>query len=456
MYQDLTSGNSLKRILTFFLPLLIGTVFQQFYNMVDAIIVGKLVGVNALAAVGLTGSITFLVLGLVFGTCSGFAIPVAQDFGAKDETGVRRCVANILYIGSAFALFMTVATSLLTPRILQLINTPDELFKDAYDYLFWTFIGISALMLYNLLAGILRAMGDSRSPLLFLILSSLLNVGLDVLFVQNLRLGISGAAIATVVSQLLSGIACLLYMLAKYPMLRLTGSDLRIDPPTIRRLLGIGLPMGLQFSITAIGSIILQASINGLGTKVVAAIAAAGKIQNLVSAPMDSLGVTSANFAGQNFGAGNIRRIRKGVFLIYMLLLVCSALGFLLNWKASGRIALLFVDASETTIIQLIRTYLFRLSLFYPFVSIIYALRNALQGVGFSKSSMVASSAELLARGAMGMLLVPVFGFDAACFAHPLAWIFADLILIPVYFHSFKKLGSMEKGNNASPAASSS
>ena len=237
--------------------------------MVDSIIVGKFLGTQPFAAVGMTGSITFFVLGLVFGACSGFAIPVAQDFGAHNEAGVRRCVANIIHIGVIFGLVMTLATTLLTRQILVWMDTPEELMQDAYDYLFWIFLGIGSLMLYNLLAGILRSLGDSTTPLIFLILSSLLNIGLDVLLVWTLNVGVKGAAIATVIAQLISGLGCLVFMIRKFPMLRLTRKDLRPDLPTIRRLSGIGFPMGLQFSITAIGSIILQKSVNALGTTII-------------------------------------------------------------------------------------------------------------------------------------------------------------------------------------------
>lgn len=304
----MTSGSSAKKILLFSLPLLAGTVFQQFYNMVDSIIVGKCVGKDAFAAVGMTGSITFFVLGLVFGACSGFAIPVAQDFGAGDEIGVRRCVANIIYVGAALAVMMTLATTLLTKQILLWMDTPEELMQDAYDYLFWIFAGLGSLMLYNMLAGILRSLGDSRTPLIYLIVSSLLNIVLDYLLVKTVGMGVKGASIATVIAQMVSGVACLGTIARRFPILHLTREDMRLSIATVRRLLGVGIPMGLQFSITAIGSIILQRSVNNLGTEIIASVSAAGKVQNLIVAPMDAFGVATATFAGQNYGAGKIDR----------------------------------------------------------------------------------------------------------------------------------------------------
>ena len=433
-------GNSAKQILKFSLPLLIGTVFQQFYNMVDSIIVGKFLGTQPFAAVGMTGSITFFVLGLVFGACSGFAIPVAQDFGAHDEAGVRRCVANIIHIGVIFGLVMTLATTLLTRQILVWMDTPEELMQDAYDYLFWIFLGIGSLMLYNLLAGILRSLGDSTTPLIFLILSSLLNIGLDVLLVWTLNVGVKGAAIATVIAQLISGLGCLVFMIRKFPMLRLTRKDLRPDLPTIRRLSGIGFPMGLQFSITAIGSIILQKSVNALGTTIIASVSAAAKVQNLVVSPMDAFGVSMATFAGQNYGAGKIDRVRRGVRQVFWMLTAYSLLALGIVYFFGSTIALLFVDASETEILACTQHFLIMNGLFYIPLGVIYVLRNTLQGVGFSKIAMLSGLFELVARSVMGLFVVPKFGFNAVCLAHPTAWIMADLILIVLYSILMKRL----------------
>lgn len=440
MVRDMTTGNSAKQILKFSLPLLIGTVFQQFYNMVDSIIVGKFLGTQPFAAVGMTGSITFFVLGLVFGACSGFAIPVAQDFGAHDEAGVRRCVANIIHIGVIFGLVMTLATTLLTRQILVWMDTPEELMQDAYDYLFWIFLGIGSLMLYNLLAGILRSLGDSTTPLIFLILSSLLNIGLDVLLVWTLNVGVKGAAIATVIAQLISGLGCLVFMIRKFPMLRLTREDLRPDLPTIRRLSGIGFPMGLQFSITAIGSIILQKSVNALGTTIIASVSAAAKVQNLVISPMDAFGVSMATFAGQNYGAGRIDRVRRGVRQVFWMLTVYSLLALGIVYFSGSTIALLFVDASETEILACTQHFLIMNGLFYIPLGVIYVLRNTLQGVGFSKIAMLSGLFELVARSVMGLFVVPKFGFNAVCLAHPTAWIMADLILIVLYSILMKRL----------------
>ncbi len=433
MVNDMTTGNSARKIFFFSLPLLIGTVFQQVYNLADSAIVGKILGTNPFAAVGLTGSITFFVLGLVFGSCSGFAIPVAQDFGAKNEAGVRRCVANIVWIGVVFALLMTAITVPLTKQILVWMDVPEELMGYAYDYLVWIFVGLGAQMMYNLLASIIRSLGDSKTPLYFLIVCSVLNIGLDIFCIRNLNMGVKGAAIATGVAQLISGVACLIYMVKKFPMLRLTRADMKLHLPTVKRLIGIGLPMGLQFSITAIGSIILQKSVNNLGTQIIASVSAASKVQTLVMSPMDAFGVSMATFAGQNYGARRLDRVRRATKEVTLMLWAYSVIAFCVFFFGSNFIVLMFVDPTETQIIQLVHRFVTINGAFYPVLSLIYVYRNTLQGVGYSKAAMLAGLFELIARTLMGLFIVPKLGYTAVCFAHPFAWFMADLILIPLY-----------------------
>lgn len=433
MVNDMTTGSSARKIFFFSLPLLIGTVFQQVYNLADSAIVGKILGTNPFAAVGLTGSITFFVLGLVFGSCSGFAIPVAQDFGAKNEAGVRRCVANIVWIGVVFAILMTAITVPLTKQILIWMDVPEELMSYAYDYLVWIFVGLGAQMMYNLLASIIRSLGDSKTPLYFLIVCSVLNIGLDIFCIKNLNMGVKGAAIATDIAQLISGVACLIYMVKKFPMLRLTRADMKLHWPTVKRLIGIGLPMGLQFSITAIGSIILQKSVNNLGTQIIASVSAASKVQTLVMSPMDAFGVSMATFAGQNYGARRLDRVRRATKEVTLMLWAYSAIAFCVLFFGANFIVLMFVDSTEKQIIQLVHRFVTINGAFYPVLSLIYVYRNTLQGVGYSKAAMLAGLFELIARTAMGLFIVPKLGYTAVCFAHPFAWFMADLILIPLY-----------------------
>lgn len=449
MVQDMTTGSSAKKILMFSVPLLIGTVFQQLYSMVDSVVVGQYAGTTAFAAVGATGSITLLVFGMVFGGCSGFAIPVAQEFGAGSESGVRRCVANIIWISVCATVLLTLFTTLTTRKMLELMGTQPEMLQDAYDYLFWIFLGLGAQLAYNMLSGVLRALGDSRTPLYFLIFACFLNIGLDIVLVR--LMGVKGAAIATVVSQLVSVVMCLIYIKKKHPILHLSKAEMRPDRATVVRLLNFGIPMGLQFSIMSIGSIILQTSVNGLGVAAVASISAANRVNGLLASPMDAFGVAAATFAGQNFGARRIDRVKKGIWQLFCMMVVYSVFACLLNWLGGRKVALLFISAEETQIIAMMHRYLVTMSLFYPLLVAIIVFRNALEGVGFSKHAMLVGVLEMIARSLMGAYLVPRWGFDAVIFSNPMAWGMANAVLIPMYFILMKKLTRQIEGNRKAP-----
>ena len=306
--KDMTVGSPMKLILGFSVPLLFGFLFQQFYSVVDTVIVGQFLGMNALAGVGATGSINFMIVGFCMGVCSGFAIPVAHKFGARDYSGMRQIVANCVWLSLLFSAVMTVIVVFLCDDILRWMNTPEDIFEDAYSYILIIFIGIPATYLYNMLSGIIRSMGDSKVPLFFLVLSSVLNIGLDLLCIVNLRLGVAGAAIATVVSQLISGVLCLFYMIKRYEILHITKEEWKINTHHMKVLCGMGIPMGLQYSITAIGSVILQTAVNGLGSLAVASVTAAGKVSMFFCCPFDAMGSTMATYGGQNVGAKKLDR----------------------------------------------------------------------------------------------------------------------------------------------------
>ena len=272
--KDMTVGSPMKLILGFSIPLLFGALFQQFYSVVDTVIVGRFLGVNALAGVGATGSLNFMIMGFCMGVCSGFAIPVAHKFGAKDYSGMRQVVANSVWLSVAFSVVMTTAVALLCRNILTWMKTPEDIFEYSYAYILIIFLGIPATYLYNILSGVIRSMGDSKTPLFFLTLSSVLNIGLDILFIVAFEMGVAGAAAATVISQLISGLLCLFYMVKKFEILHITRQEWRMNPMHMRQLCGMGLPMGLQYSITAIGSVILQTSVNTLGALAVASVTA--------------------------------------------------------------------------------------------------------------------------------------------------------------------------------------
>ncbi|EOT26567.1 MATE efflux family protein [Eubacterium sp. 14-2] len=441
--KDMTSGSPMKLILQFCIPLFFGMLFQQFYSMMDTIIVGKFLGVGALAAVGATGSINFMIIGFCMGVCNGFAIPVAQQFGAGDYHALRKYVANSVWLSIAFSGVMTVAVCVFCRRILLLMNTPADIMDGAFRYIFVIFLGIPVVYLYNLLSGIIRSLGDSKSPLIFLIFSSVLNIVLDMVLILVFHMGVSGAAWATVISQAISGAACLIYMIKRFDILKMSGEEWQADGIYMKNLCNMGIPMGLQYSITAIGSVILQTAVNTLGSMAVAAIAAAAKIGMFFCCPFDAMGSTMATYAGQNVGAGKLERVSAGMKSTCMLGLVYSVLAFVVLALSGKTIALLFVSPSEHAILQDVNRYLVISAAFFFPLALVNIVRFTIQGLGFSRFAILAGVCEMAARSLVGMGFVPVFGYIAACFASPVAWICADLFLIPAYLYVMKKLYRM-------------
>lgn len=446
MVKDMTKGSPMKLILGFSVPLLFGFLFQQFYNLVDTVIVGRFLGTNNLAAVGATGSVNFLIIGFCMGICSGFSIPVSHKFGAGDQVGVRRVVANCIWLSAAFAVVMTVLTTLLCRHILIVMKTPDDILDAAYSYIWVIFLGIPVTFLYNMTAGVIRALGDSKTPVIFLVMSSFINIGLDLFFIVNLRWGVQGAAWATVISQGISGLCCLLFMIKKFEMLRIRGEEWRPDRHLIGTLCGMGVPMGLQYSITAIGSVILQSATNTLGSDAVAAVTAAGKISGFLACPFDAMGSTMATYGGQNVGAGKLDRIGQGLKSCILLGAGYSVIALGVSLLFGRPLARLFLDASETAIIENVRLFLTLATAFYFPLALVNIIRFMIQGVGFPFFAILAGVFEMAARALAGFVLVPVFGFLGSCLGSPIAWIMADAFLIPAYFHVKKKLKAMKSG----------
>ncbi len=438
--KDMTVGSPVRLILGFAIPMLLGLLFQQFYSMVDAVIVGRCLGVDALAAVGSTGAVNFMVNGFVIGICSGFAIPVAQQFGAQDYSNMRRFVANAAWLAAIFALVMTVGISSLTWNILVWIKTPEDIIRQAYLYIVYIFLGIPATLLYNLLAGIIRSLGDSKTPVYFLVLSSILNIGLDLAFILGLKTGISGAAYATVLSQAVSGILCFFYMRKKFGILKIERDELRLSKGHVGTLCVIGIPMGLQYSITAIGSVIIQAAINSLGSVAVASVATAQKSSLLFCCPFDALGGTMATYTGQNAGAKKFERIEQGVRSATLLGSVYSLGAFILLFFFGEMIPRLFVDASETVVIRQAHQYLVISAMFFILLTFVNVWRFTIQGLGYSGLAVVAGVCEMIGRAFMGFVLVPIFGFKAICLASPVAWFLADLFLVPAFRFCIRRL----------------
>lgn len=438
--KDMTQGSPMKLILAFFVPLLFGMLFQQFYSMMDTIIVGKFLGVNALAAVGSTGSVNFMIIGFCMGICNGFAIPVAQRFGAKDYHYLRKFVANGIWLAAAFAVVMTVVVCSLCDDILHWMNTPLDILQGAYDYIFVIFLGIPVIYLYNLLSGIIRSLGDSKSPLIFLIISSLLNIALDLALILIFHMGVAGAAWATVISQGISGIFCLIYIKKKYEILRLSKDEWKLDTDCMLRLCNMGIPMGLQYSITAIGSVILQTAVNTLGSMAVASVTAANKVGMFFCCPFDAMGSTMSTYAGQNLGAGELKRVTKGMLSCCKIGLVYAVLAFIVLSLFGSEIALLFLDAGEVDILENVKLFLTISSAFYFPLALVNIIRFTIQGLGYSKLAILAGVCEMVARALVGALIVPAVGYLGACFASPVAWIFADAFLIPAYICVMKAL----------------
>lgn len=438
--KDMTSGSTMKLILGFAVPLLMGMLFQQVYSLVDTIIVGRFLGVSALAAVGATGSINFLIVGFCQGICNGFALPVAQRFGAKDYNGLRKYVGNSAVLSIIFGGAITLITVIACRPILELMQTPADIIDLSYHYIVVIFAGIPAIMLYNILSAYLRSLGDSITPVIFLVLSAGLNIGLDLLFIVTFHWGVFGAAFATVLSQAVSGILCLILIIKKFDLLHLKREDWKLDWGYSRYLLIMGLPMGLQYSITAIGSVILQASVNTLGSTAVASMTAGSRISMFVVCPFDALGSTMATFGGQNVGAGRLDRLGRGLRSAVILGAIYSALILVVLIFFGRDLILLFVSAKEAAVIAQAKQFLVTNAAFYLMLALVNIVRFLIQGMGFSGFAVFAGVFEMVARALVGLVFVPIFGFTAACSANPLAWIFADCFLIPAFFHCRKKL----------------
>ena len=445
MTRNLTEGKPIKIIFEFAVPVMLGLLFQQLYSVVDTMIVGRILGADALASVGSTGAINFFVIGFCLGICNGFAIPVAQMLGAENYTKMRRFVMNSAYLCIAFSVVLTVITTLYTTEILELMNTPDDIFQGAYEYIFVIFLGIPTCFLYNMPAGIIRSLGDSKTPVYFLALAAILNVILDVVLIVGFSMGVAGAAIATVVSQGISGIACLLYMKKNYPILTTVAEERKIDIPACRTLCAMGIPMGLQYSITAIGSIILQTAVNGLGSVYVAAVATGQKLSMFFFIPYDALGATMATYCGQNVGARKLDRLDKGLRDCALLGFGYSLIAMAIMYICSPQLSLLFLDASEILIIQYTIQFMEITALTIFFLALVNIFRFAIQGMGFSQFAMLAGVLEMIARTAVAYLLVPSMGFMAVCLASPIAWILADLFLVPAAAHCIKRLKKMHQ-----------
>ena len=422
MTKDMTSGSPMKLILGFSVPLLFGFLFQQFYNLVDTLIVGRFLGVDALAAVGSTGSLNFLIIGFCMGVCNGFAIPLAHRFGAGDYKAMRAFMMNAVYLAVIFSAVMTVFTVAFCRPILQLMQTPENIIDDAYTYIVIIFAGIPATYLYNLVSGVIRSMGDSKTPLIFLALAAFVNIGLDLLLIIVFPMGVAGAALATVISQAFSGIACVIYSKRKFEILHTDEEERKVNKGYMKTLCGMGVPMGLQYSITAIGSVILQSAVNTLGSNAVASMTAGSKIGMFFCCPYDALGSTMATYGGQNVGAKKLDRLSGGLKAAGILGIGYSILAFVVLWLCGNQLAMFFVESAQAEVIANVRLFLVCNSAFYIPLAFVNIVRFLIQGMGYSKFAILAGVFEMAARTLVGFVFVPMF---------------------PAYFHVLKKTKKM-------------
>lgn len=438
--KDMTVGNPMKLIINFSIPIFFGMIFQQFYCIVDTMIVGRILGVDALAAVGATGSLTFMVIGLCNGIASGFAIPVAQHFGAKDEWGLKLSIANGFYLGIIISVIISALVTVFCYPILGIMNTPADIIDESHKYLAIIFVGIPVTFFYNYFSGLMRSLGNSKTPLYFLLVASVLNIVLDMVCIMVFGMGVEGAAYATVFSQLVAAAGSAIYMWKKYPVFHMNRKERKPDLQCMGVLLYIGIPMGMQYSFTAIGTIVLQVAVNGLGSMYVAASTSAIRVVCFFFTMFDALGATMATYGGQNVGAKKLKRVKKGLWCASLIGSVYAVLTCIILYLTGDKLALLFVDASETELIANIVKY-FRIdSVFYIPLALVNTVRFIIQGMGYSMMAVIAGVLEMVARSAVAILLVPILGYTGVCLAGPAAWVMADLFLIPAFYYAYNSL----------------
>lgn len=438
--NDMTVGSPMRAIFRFAVPLILGYILQQMYLVIDTVIVGRWIGVNALAAIGASTSIMFLIMGFCNGSCAGFAIPVAQAFGAKDFRKMRTYVSNSYRIAITFAVVITLLSCLFCKKILHLVNTPLEVFDDAYIFLMLQFAAIPFTIGYNLLAGQIRALGNSKQPFYFLITASVVNILLDVLLILILGLGVEGAGIATLLSQAFSVCLCIRFIKKKMQILIPQGEERDFDNKKISILLNNGVPMGLQFSITGIGIIMLQSANNALGITCVAAFIAAMRIKYLFTCVFENIGVAMATYCGQNLGAKKMERISQGVRAAIKMMLIFFVFSFIVITPFADDMMTLFVDKGEAEVVTYAAEFMRIACYFYPCLGLLTIFRYSIQGLGYSNLSMMSGVMEMIARCGVSLWLVPAFAWAGVCYGDPVAWVMADMFLLPAFWWLFKHL----------------
>lgn len=440
MELDMTKGRPFSLITKFIIPIIIGNIFQQLYSMVDTIIVGRFVGVDALAAVGATGSVTFLILGFTQGLTTGFTVMTAQRFGAGDREGMLKSIGSAVILSVIVTVIMTIVSMLGMDALLTVMNTPENIFDMAKEYIMVICAGICCSVLYNIQASILRAIGNSVVPLVLLLISSVVNIVLDYVLIVYGHMGVAGAAYATVISQGLSGVLCLIYIIKKVPTLHVERKHFQLDEQCVRNQFGVGIPMALQFSITAVGTILVQAALNLLGSTVVASYSVSCKVEQLVTQPFAAMGVTMATYCAQNRGVNDLNRIKSGVKVANVMSAVYAIVVYGVVYMILPYVIRLFVTEDIDVVLGYAETYIIICGAFFIPLGMIFIFRNALQGCGFGFIPMMGGVVELVSRCVAAFVAARLLSYEGVCFANASAWLTAGIFLWLAYRVLMKKM----------------
>lgn len=441
--SNMLEGNAIKSIVLFALPIMLSSLLQYNYSLVDNIIVGRYVSTDALAAVGNVGAINSFIIGAALGLTSGFTIPVAHAFGAGNKRKVAHYAGSSVVVAFSIGVIIVVAAHIISTPLLRLIGTPDEIIDLSASYVNILYFAVPLQMLSNNFTAISRAVGESRKPLYFFIVSVIVNFILDMVFVKHLGWGVEGAAAATLISHLTAAVLTGIYIFKFNDDVQIKKSDLRPPLATAWEQLRLGIPVSLQFTITSIGSMCLQSAVNSFGANVIAGFTAAGRVENLTNIPMSGLGVATQTFVGQNYGAKNYDRIVKSVKLIFAMDILVSVAMSIVLYLIGAPMVSLFMTEQNAEIMAAAQRYILATAQCYSLVAVLFVLRNTLQGLGFTYSNMIAGAGELFGRLAIAFIFTPLIGFDAVCYAAPAAWLLADIPLAVIYIskhNKFKKL----------------
>lgn len=447
--NNMLSGNVLKSIIPFALPIMLSSLLQYNYSLIDNIIVGRYVSTDALAAVGNVGPISSFVVGASLGLTSGFTIPIAQAFGANDRKKLNLYTASSVKVSLIAGICTIIFGEILSYPLLRAIGTPDEIIKMSASYINVLYFGVPFQMLSSNFTAISRAVGESRKPLYFHIVSVIVNFFLDLLFVKHFAWGVEGAAGATLISQALAMVLTGAYVFKFNQNISVTKSDFKPNIKVAWEQIKLGIPVSLQFTITSIGSMCLQGAVNGFGANVIAGFTAAGKVENLTNIPMSGLGVATQTFVGQNYGAKNYDRIVKSIRKIFVLDLVVSVIMSITLYAIGEPLVGLFSTEVNSEMMFAAKRYILATAQCYSLVAILFVLRNSLQGLGYTYANMIAGAGELVGRIAIAFIFTKIIGFSAVCYAAPAAWLLADIPLAIIYLNKEKKFKRLAKQQNA-------